>query len=63
MALLGLLGMGGGHKDYDAGCETHYDAQQVQDSVTHRPSGIRVTILPFIEVHAKDGIVASSFHL
>jgi hypothetical protein len=31
-----LLRIGGGHKDYDA--------HQVQNSVTHRPSSIGVTI-------------------
>src|SRR5260370_12027122 len=37
MALLGLLGMGGGHKDYDARYEAHYNAHRVQNSVRHRP--------------------------
>jgi hypothetical protein len=40
MALLGLLGIGGGHKNYDTRYDAHYEAHQVQDSVTHRPSGI-----------------------
>src|SRR5712691_8841237 len=44
MALLGLLGIGGGHKDYDARYYAYYEAYQVQSSVTHWPSGIRVTI-------------------
>jgi hypothetical protein len=63
MALLGLLGIGGGHKDYDARYEAHYYAHRVQNSVTHRPSGIRVTILPLIEVQRKMGSSPRRTHL